>query len=81
MGFKAEAVALAETRKNFEAVSSLKMEILEVFEHGNRLAAELKIVIDGKEKLFVVDIISVNKSGQIDAIRAFVGRGDDGVTG
>jgi hypothetical protein len=71
-----KTAALNETCKNFEAVSTLYIDVLAVYEHKNTVAAELKIVIDGKEELYVVDIIEVNAAGLITAIRAFVGRGD-----
>ena len=69
--------ALAETRKNFDAVDSLQISILHTHEDGKTVAAELKIIIDDKEELYVIDVISFNDMNQIESIRAYVGRGDD----
>lgn len=69
--------ALAETKKNFEAVETLHIEVLSTYENQNAVAAELKITIDNKEELYVVDVITINPENKISAIRAYVGRGDD----
>lgn len=69
--------ALEETRKNFEAANSIKIEILSIVENENTVAAELKINVDEIEILYVVDVITFNADGQIVSIRAYLGRGDD----
>lgn len=69
--------ALAETKKNFDAVKTLQIEVLSIYENQNTVAAELKITIDNKEELFVVDVITFNSENKISAIRAYIGRGDD----
>ena len=69
-------LALKETQKNFDAVSSLDINILETYENKNTVTAELKITINGSEELFVVDVITFNKEGKIASIRAYLGRGD-----
>ncbi len=69
-------LALAETLKNFEAAESITIEVLETYENGNTIVAELKITVDTTEKLFVVDVITFNSAGQIKSIRAYLGRGD-----
>ena len=69
-------LALLETQKNFDAVSSLDIIILATYENKNVVAAELKITIDGSEELFVVDVITFNDNGKITSIRAYLGRGD-----
>ena len=68
--------ALAETQKNFEAVHSLDIAILELHESESTLVAELRINVDA-EVLYVVDIITFNLKGQITSIRAYKGRGDN----
>ena len=68
--------ALKETQKNFDAVSSLDIAILETYENKNTVAAELRITIDGQEELFVVDVITFNEEQKITSIRAYLGRGD-----
>ncbi|MDC7998041.1 nuclear transport factor 2 family protein [Gilvibacter sediminis] len=72
-----KALALSETKKNFEAATSLTIEVLDTYENEDTVAAELKIVVNGTEELFVVDVMQFNAQGQIKAIRAYLGRGDD----
>ena len=69
--------ALVETKKNFDAVKTLQIEVLSIYENQNTVAAELKITFNGKEELYVIDVISVNSENKISAIRAYVGREDD----
>lgn len=71
-----KAAALAETRKNFEAVQSLAIEVLHLHQSETAVAAELRIRIDGAQELFVTDVIAFDEAGRITAIRAYVGRGD-----
>ena len=71
-----KAAALRETRKNFETADSIKIEVFAVYEDHNTIAAELKITVNFVEELFVVDVIDFNPDGQIEAIRAYRGRGD-----
>lgn len=68
--------ALEETQKNFDAVTSLQIEVLALYENETTVAAELKIIIDQQEELYVVDVITINGEGKIQSIKAFVGRGD-----
>lgn len=71
-----KAAALAETRKNFDAVDSLSIDVLAVYERDGGVAAELRIGINGTETLYVVDVFEVDAAGRIAAIRAYLGRGD-----
>jgi len=71
-----KAAALAETHKNFEAVQSLRIDVLAAYEREGSAAAELKIVVDGRDTLFVVDVFDFDAEGRIAAIRAYIGRGD-----
>lgn len=68
--------ALAETKKNFDAVDALKIEVLNLYENENTVAAELKIIINNKEELYVVDVITINADAKISSIKAFIGRGN-----
>ncbi|MFC4633217.1 nuclear transport factor 2 family protein [Dokdonia ponticola] len=68
--------ALLETRKNFAAVNSLKIEVLSTYQNENTVAAELKITIDATEELYVVDVITIDTASKIASIRAYLGRGD-----
>lgn len=70
-------MALAETQKNFDSVHSIKITVLSVYENENACAAELHILLDDKEELYVMDIITVNTAGKICSVKAFIGRGDE----
>ena len=69
--------ALSETRKNFENANSLEIEVLSIYENKSTVAAELKIIVDSTEELYVVDVITINAEGKIKSIRAYLGRGDN----
>lgn len=69
--------ALKETKKNFDSVNSIEIEVLSTYENKNTVAAELKITIDSKEELYVVDVITFNAESKIESIRAYLGRGDN----
>ena len=69
-------LAMSETRKNFEAARSIDIEVLATYESPDTVAAELKITVDGVEELFVVDVLGFNPRGEINSIRAYLGRGD-----
>ena len=71
-----KAAALEETRRNFAAVQQLQIAVLAVYERAGGVAAELKIVVDGRDTIFVVDVFDFDASGRIAAIRAYIGRGD-----
>jgi hypothetical protein len=71
-----KAAALAETRKNFEAVQHLRIDVLAAYERAGGAAAELSIVIDGRDTIHVVDVFDFDGDGRIEAIRAYIGRGD-----
>ncbi len=68
--------ALNETRKNFEGVNTIEIEVLSTYENKDTVAAELKITVDSHEELYVVDVITVNAKSKITSIRAYLGRGD-----
>lgn len=70
-------IALKETQKNFDAADSLDIEIISAYENEDTIAAELKIMVNGAEELYVVDVITFNASGKITSIRAYLGRGDN----
>ena len=72
-----KVAALAETRKNFEAVQSLQIDVLAAYEREGGAASELKIVVDDRDTIFVVDVFDFDANGRIAAIRAYIGRGDN----
>lgn len=69
--------AVAETRKNFDAAQTLVIEVLALHESGGSVAGELRIVVDGRIELHVVDVVDFAPDGRIQALRAYLGRGDD----
>jgi len=69
--------ALIETRKNFESVNSIGIEVLSTYESTNTVVAELKITIDTTEELYIVDVITIDSDGKIESIRAYLGRGNN----
>ncbi|MGM9483357.1 nuclear transport factor 2 family protein [Roseateles sp. NT4] len=72
-----KAAALEETRKNFDSVESLSIEVLAAYERDGGAAAELKIGINGRDTIYVVDVFDLDADGRITAIRAYIGRGDE----
>ncbi|WP_340201805.1 nuclear transport factor 2 family protein [Ascidiimonas sp. W6] len=72
--------AVDETRKNFESVNTIAIEILSTYESDDTVAAELKITIDDSEELYVVDVITIGTDHKIKSIRAYLGRGDEAPT-
>src|SRR5437868_32784 len=68
--------AMAETKMNFEAATSIQIQPLRLYEASSAVAGELKIVVDGNIELFVVDVVDFDSAGKIKAIRAFLGRGN-----
>ncbi len=71
-----KALALNEFRKNFDAVKNLNIDVLAMYENSNAVAAELKITLDAKEVLYIVDVITLTKDQKIASIRSYIGRGD-----
>lgn len=69
-------LAISETNKNLEAARSIEIEILNTYESADAVAGELRIVVDGLEVLFVVDVVTFNNEGKIASIRAYLGRED-----
>ena len=64
---------LAETRRNFDAVARLQIEVRRVFGAGACAAAELTIRVDEDIVLDVVDVLDFDERGRIRAIRAYKG--------
>ena len=64
------------TSDNFAAAHSIDIEVLAVYESAGAVAGELRILVDGKIELFVVDVIQFDAQGQVTAIRSYKGRAD-----
>ena len=68
--------ALAETQKNFAAAETIAIDILATYVAHGAVAGELRIVVDEREVLYVVDVVSFDAQGRITSIRAYRGRED-----
>jgi len=68
--------AVAETKNNFKNAGTIEIEVLSCLTNNNSVAGELKIIVDQKETLYVVDVLTFNEKGLISSIRAYVGRED-----
>jgi steroid delta-isomerase len=71
-----KAAALRETAKNFESAQTIEIELRHLYVSNDGVAGELRIVIDGAVELYVVDVLTFAADGRIQAIRAYLGRGD-----
>ena len=60
-------------KKIFNNVESINVVPVNLYKNENKIIAELEIIINGKEKILVVDIISFNNDGKIKSIKAFKG--------
>lgn len=76
-----KAAVVAETARNFAAAQSITIDIKDLYQSADAVAGELKIVLDGKTELFVVDVMGFNAEGLIRSIRAYLGRADHPLTG
>jgi steroid delta-isomerase len=70
-----KSAVLDETQANFDAASSLGIELLQLHAGAASVAAELRIVVGGEIELFVVDIFEFDAQGRICALRAYKGIG------
>jgi ketosteroid isomerase-like protein len=71
-----KAAAIAETEKNFSAAITINIEPLHIYEAGNTVVGELRIIVNETEVLHVIDVITFDTDGKIKSIRAYLGRGD-----
>ena len=76
-----KAAVVAETALNFAAAQSIEIHVQHLYQGTDAVAGELKIILDGKTELFVVDVMTFNAEGRIRSIRAYLGRADDPVAG
>ena len=60
-------------KKIFNNLESISVVPINLYQNENKIIAELEIIINGKEKILVVDIISFNNDGKIKSIKAFKG--------
>ena len=65
---------LTQTDLNFQAATNIEIRIKSLHESSNAVAAELQIFLNnGNEEIHVVDVISIDSSNQISAVRAYKG--------
>ena len=65
--------AVAEYSKNFRAAESLRITVNQNLEAESGVAAELEIVVNGSEKLNVVDVFTFNEANEITSVVAYKG--------
>lgn len=65
--------ALREFAKNFDQAKSLSIQVNRVYSSATGVAAEIEILVNGTESLRVVDVLTLNKVGQITAIVSYKG--------
>ena len=71
-----KALAIAETKTNFQSAKTIEILINNIYESSNAVAGELVITVDRTEILYVVDVVTFDGDGKIESIRAYLGRGD-----
>ena len=67
---------LRETQKNFDAGDNISIDVLRTYEDNNTVIAELHIIVENSEEIYVTDIATFNSDGLISTIRAYIGRAD-----
>ena len=65
--------ALAEFAKNFEEADSLSIQVSRIFESEQGVAAEIEIVVNGSQKLRVIDVFTFNEAMEITSVISYKG--------
>ena len=60
-------------QKTFQLFNSIEVKPLNIYEDNNHVIAELEILFNKKEKIFVLDILKFNSQNKIISIKAFKG--------
>jgi ketosteroid isomerase-like protein len=76
LSVQGKAATLAETAMNFAAAATIDIDILALYSSEDTVAGELKIVVDRREELRVVDVITFSAQGAVVSIRAYLGRAE-----
>jgi ketosteroid isomerase-like protein len=63
---------ISANKKIFESVETIQVSPLALYQDGNTVAAEIEVLINGEEKLLVVDVITF-EGDKISSIRAYKG--------
>lgn len=69
-GFSA---AIAEFEKNFREAENLEIKIIQILTSDQSVAAELEILVNGTDRLAVVDVLNFDAQGRISSIFAYKG--------
>lgn len=64
---------IAANKKIFDSVDSIVVLPVALYQDGNTVIAELEIIVNGKETINVVDVITFNEQQKITRIRAYKG--------
>ena len=64
---------LAETKRNFDNADSLAIDILHLHATSRSVAAEVLITVDGHIRLRVVDVLDLDPTGHVRAVRSYKG--------
>ena len=67
-----KADVLAANKTIFDGVDTITVIPLSLYEDGNTVAAEIEVLINGTDKLLVVDVITF-EGDKIASVRAFKG--------
>lgn len=73
---KGKEAVLQETQKNFDAGSNISIDVLRTYEDKKTVIAELHIIVENSEDIYVTDIATFDETGLITSIRAYIGRED-----
>lgn len=65
--------ALEETKANFDAATSISIEVVRLFVSNHVVAGQLKITVNQDVELEVVDVVTFDDAGFIKQIRAYKG--------
>jgi ketosteroid isomerase-like protein len=67
-----KANVLTANKNIFDSVDTIVVTPLSLYQDGNTVAAEIEVLINGQEKLLVVDIITF-EDNKISSLRAYKG--------
>ena len=62
---------LLENQKIFNSVESINVNPVELYEDKNTVLAELEILVNKHEIIYVIDVIDFDENGKIIAIKAY----------
>lgn len=63
---------LENNRIFFNSINKIVVNIVSLYEKNNSVVAEIELILDNDQKLFIIDLISFEKN-KIISIKAFLG--------